>query len=225
MVPFLTSSQVKKADTWIEIMIAKNLHEIVFVETSGLSFQAICTTKKKKCTYLSDWKNLCNNICKSELLLFQAYETKLKILILDCSAHPFCCVREIFDLNIPYKKVAIEEFKLFIQALWAIRYALSDIIHDYEEIGEKLLRDYNKLVRNNKDYLNLDNLDDESTYDLTQDNESVYDLTQDNESVYESTQDSDLIQDASPATSENYEDDEVDLFYENETVEYENIWD
>ncbi|CAG8616335.1 10464_t:CDS:2 [Gigaspora margarita] len=64
----------------------------------------------------------------------------------------------------------------------------------------------------------------ESTYNLTQDNESVYNLTQDNESVYES-QDNDLIQDASSATSKNYEDDEVDLFYENEMVEYENIWD
>ena len=75
--------------------------------------------------------------------------------------------------------------------------------------------------------------DDESVYDLTQDNESIYDLTQDNESsydlsqenenVYKSTQDSDLIQGASLDTGENYN--EVDLFYENETVEYENIWD
>ncbi|KAF0480576.1 hypothetical protein F8M41_023705 [Gigaspora margarita] len=129
MVLFFMSSQVKKADTWIEMMIAKNLHEIVFVKTSGSSFQAICTTKKvynnkcklihfghdstnkmldelieKKCTYLSDWKNLCNDICKSELLLFQAYG------------------------------------KL------GSRYALSDVIYDYEVIGEKLLRDYNKVA-------------------------------------------------------------------------------
>ncbi|CAG8795517.1 21962_t:CDS:2, partial [Dentiscutata erythropus] len=102
----------------------------------------------------------------------------------------------------------------------------------------------NKSVRNNKDYLDLDNCDNKSVYDLTQDNESIYDLTQDNESIYdltqdgessynlsqdnenfyESTQDSDLIQGASLATSENY-DEEVDLFYENEMVEYENIWD
>ncbi|CAG8847549.1 33286_t:CDS:2, partial [Racocetra persica] len=27
----------------------------------------------KKCIYLSNWKNLCNDICKAELLLFQAY--------------------------------------------------------------------------------------------------------------------------------------------------------
>ncbi|CAG8830428.1 35020_t:CDS:2, partial [Gigaspora margarita] len=66
----------------------------------------------------------------------------LKVFVLDCPAHPFCRVRELFDLDIPYKKVAIEEFKLFIQALWAIRCALSDIIHDYEKIGEKLLKDY-----------------------------------------------------------------------------------
>ncbi|CAG8543349.1 36618_t:CDS:2 [Gigaspora margarita] len=129
-------------------------------------FQAICTTKKvynnkcklirfghdsknkmldelieKKCIYLSDWKNLCNDIRKSELLLFQAYgklsfiqssKAKLKVLVLDCPAHPFCRVREVFDLDIPYKNVAMEEFKLFIQALWAIRCALSDIIHDYK---------------------------------------------------------------------------------------------
>ncbi|CAG8762229.1 7480_t:CDS:2 [Dentiscutata erythropus] len=161
----------KKADTWIEMMIAKNLHEIVFAETSGSPFQATCTTKKvyndkcklirfghdsknkmldelieKKCIYLSDWKNLCNEIRKAELLLFQAYKAKLKVFILDCPAHPFCRVGELFDLDIPYKKVAIEEFKLFIQALWAIRCALSDIIHDYEKIGEKLLKDYNKIA-------------------------------------------------------------------------------
>ncbi|CAG8731462.1 17171_t:CDS:1, partial [Dentiscutata erythropus] len=40
-------------------------------------------------------------------------------------------------------KVAIEEFKLLIQALWATRYALSVIINGYEKIGEKLLKDYN----------------------------------------------------------------------------------
>ncbi|CAG8504934.1 11625_t:CDS:2, partial [Cetraspora pellucida] len=134
-------------------------------------FQATCTTKKvyndkcklirfghdsknkmldelieKKCIYLSDWKKLCNDIRKAELLLFQAYEAKLKVLVLDCPAHPFCRVREVFDLDIPYKKVVIEEFKSFIQALWAIRCALSDIIHDYEKIGEKLLKDYNKIA-------------------------------------------------------------------------------
>ncbi|CAG8735091.1 34526_t:CDS:2 [Racocetra persica] len=90
---------------------------------------------EKKCIYLSDWKNLCNDIRKAELLLFQAYgkkEAKLKVLVLDCPAHPFCRVREVFDLDILYKKVAIEEFKSFIQALWAIR-------------CEKLLKDYNKI--------------------------------------------------------------------------------
>ncbi|CAG8801376.1 14782_t:CDS:2, partial [Racocetra persica] len=46
MAPFLTSSQAKKEDTWIEMMIAKNLHEIVFAEISGSPFQATCTTKK-----------------------------------------------------------------------------------------------------------------------------------------------------------------------------------
>ncbi|CAG8581091.1 25252_t:CDS:2, partial [Gigaspora margarita] len=46
MAPFFTSSQAKKANTWIEMMIAKNLHEIVFAETSGSLFQATCTTKK-----------------------------------------------------------------------------------------------------------------------------------------------------------------------------------
>ncbi|CAG8544168.1 13332_t:CDS:2 [Racocetra fulgida] len=74
MAPFLTSLQAKKADTWIEMMIAKNLHEIVFAETSGSPFQTTCTTKK------------------------------------------------------------------------AIRCALSDIINDYEKIGEKLLNDYNKIA-------------------------------------------------------------------------------
>ncbi|CAG8792249.1 7623_t:CDS:1, partial [Cetraspora pellucida] len=54
-------------------------------------------------------------------------------------------------------------------------------------------------------------------------NESSYDLSQENKNVYESTQDSDLIQGASLDTGENYN--EVDLFYKNETVEYENIWD
>lgn len=98
MAPYLTSSQAKKADTWIEMIIAKNLYEIVFAETSGSLFQATCTTKKvyndkfklirfghdsknkmldelieKKCAYLSDWKNFCNDIRKAELLLFQAY--------------------------------------------------------------------------------------------------------------------------------------------------------
>src|SRR6185437_1289420 len=73
-------------------------------------------------------------------------EAKLKVLVLDCLAHPFCCVREVFDLDIPYKKVVIEEFKSFIQALWATRCALSDIIHDYEKIGENLLKDYNKIA-------------------------------------------------------------------------------
>ncbi|CAG8842406.1 21104_t:CDS:2, partial [Racocetra persica] len=82
MAPFLTSSQAKKADIWIEMMIAKNLHKIVFAETSGSPFQATCTTKKvyndkyklihfghnsknkmldelieKKCIYLSDGRN------------------------------------------------------------------------------------------------------------------------------------------------------------------------
>ncbi|CAG8441717.1 3684_t:CDS:1, partial [Cetraspora pellucida] len=61
---------------------------------------------------------------------------KLKVLILDCPAHPFCCMREVFDLDIPYKKMEIEKFKSFIQALWAIRCALFDIINDYEKIGE-----------------------------------------------------------------------------------------
>ncbi|CAG8736994.1 8129_t:CDS:2, partial [Racocetra fulgida] len=46
MAPFFISSQAKKADTWIEMMIAKNLHKIVFAETSGSPFQATCTTKK-----------------------------------------------------------------------------------------------------------------------------------------------------------------------------------
>ncbi|CAG8531146.1 33244_t:CDS:2, partial [Gigaspora margarita] len=134
------------ADTWIEMMIAKNLHEIVFAETLGSPFQAICTTKKvyndkcklihfehdsknkmlgelieKKCTYLSDWKNLCNNIHKSEFnvskhIYLNILEAKLKILILDCPAHPFC------------------------------QFVLSDVIHNYEEIGETLLRDYNKVA-------------------------------------------------------------------------------
>ncbi|CAG8558254.1 264_t:CDS:2, partial [Cetraspora pellucida] len=92
-------SQTKKADTWIEMMIAKNLHEIVFTETSESPFQTTCTTKKvyndkyklirfghdsknkmldelieKKCIFLSDWKNLYNDIRKAELLLFQAYD-------------------------------------------------------------------------------------------------------------------------------------------------------
>ncbi|CAG8764149.1 14464_t:CDS:1, partial [Racocetra persica] len=53
---------------------------------------------------------------------------------------------EVFDLDIPYKKVVIEEFKPFIQALWTIRCTLSDIIHDYEKIGEKLLKDYNNIA-------------------------------------------------------------------------------
>ncbi|CAG8652090.1 7334_t:CDS:2 [Racocetra persica] len=142
MAPFLTSSQSKKADIWIEMMIAKNLHEIVFAKTSESPFQATCTTKKvyndkcklirfghdlknkmldklieKKYIYLSDWKNICNDIRKAELLLFQAYKAKLKVLILDCPAHPLCHVREVFDLDILYKKVVIEEFKPFIQAL------------------------------------------------------------------------------------------------------------
>ncbi|CAG8761599.1 14224_t:CDS:2 [Gigaspora margarita] len=43
----------------------------------------------------------------------QAYEAKLKILVLDCPAHPFCRVREVFDLDIPYKNVAKKDFKLF----------------------------------------------------------------------------------------------------------------
>ncbi|CAG8687787.1 8563_t:CDS:2, partial [Cetraspora pellucida] len=65
----------------------------------------------------------------------------------------------------------------------------------------------NKSIHNNKDYLDLDNFDDESVYDLTQDNESIYDLTQDNESsydlsqenenIYKLTQDNNLIQSAS----------------------------
>ncbi|CAG8560614.1 7265_t:CDS:2 [Racocetra persica] len=105
MALFLMSSQAKKADTWIEMMIAKNIHEIVFAEISESPFQATCTTKKvyndkcklirfghdsknkmldelieKKCTYLSDWKNLCNDICKTELLLFQAYKTSEMLL-------------------------------------------------------------------------------------------------------------------------------------------------
>ncbi|CAG8836253.1 14507_t:CDS:2, partial [Gigaspora margarita] len=62
------------ADTWIEMMIAKNLHEIVFAETLESPFQATCTTKK------------------------------------------------------------------------AIRFALFDVIYDYEEIDEILLRDYNKVA-------------------------------------------------------------------------------
>ncbi|CAG8725750.1 6659_t:CDS:1, partial [Dentiscutata heterogama] len=68
--------------------------------------------------------------------------------------------------------------------------------------------------------------DNENIYDLTQDSKSSYNLSQDNENVYKPTQDSDLIQGASLAIDENYdEDEEVDLFYENEMVEYENIWD
>ncbi|CAG8713725.1 2493_t:CDS:2, partial [Dentiscutata heterogama] len=55
-----------------------------------------------------------------------------------------------------------------------------------------------KSIHNNKDYLDLDNFDDESVYDLTQDNEN-----------------SDLIQGASLDTGKNYN--EVDLFYENKT--------
>ncbi|CAG8732819.1 9072_t:CDS:2, partial [Racocetra fulgida] len=68
-------------------------------------------------------------------LFIYILEAKLKVLVLDCLAHPFCRMREVFDLDIPYKKVAIEEFKC----------ALSDIIHNYEKIGEKLLKDYNKI--------------------------------------------------------------------------------
>ncbi|CAG8795869.1 1713_t:CDS:2, partial [Dentiscutata erythropus] len=111
---------------------------------------------------------------------------------------------------------------------------------------ENLNTNSDKSVRNNKDCLNLDNFDDESVYNLTQDNEHVYNLTQDNESiydltqdgeslydlsqdgessynlsqdnknVYEPTQDSDLIQGVSLAMDKNYENEEVDLFYENE---------
>ncbi|CAG8735147.1 22271_t:CDS:2 [Cetraspora pellucida] len=61
----------------------------------------------------------------------------------------------------------------------------------------------NNLDTNSDNYLDLDNFDDKSVYNLMQDNESIYDLTQDNkslydlsqenENVYESTQDSDLI--------------------------------
>lgn len=55
-------------------------------------------------------------------------------------------MREVFDLDIPYKKVVIEEFKLFIHALWAIRCALSDIINSYEKIGANLLKEYNNIA-------------------------------------------------------------------------------
>ncbi|CAG8786352.1 28851_t:CDS:2 [Dentiscutata erythropus] len=173
---FLMSSQAKKADNWIEMMIAKNLYEIVYNDKRKLirfghdsKNKMLDELIEKKYIYLSDWKNLCNDICKVELLLFQAYgnwvlyvslvsnpvpiglifgitkhicfnilEAKLKVSVLDCPAHPFCHVQELFDLDIPYKKVVIEEFKLFIQALWAIRCALSDIIHDYEKTVKRL---------------------------------------------------------------------------------------
>ncbi|CAG8679079.1 2982_t:CDS:2, partial [Dentiscutata heterogama] len=53
-------------------------------------------------------------------------------------------------------------------------------------------------VHNNKDCLNLNNFDGESSYNLSQDNENIY----------EPTQDSNLIQDASLATDKNYNKDE-----------------
>ncbi|CAG8682455.1 8614_t:CDS:2, partial [Gigaspora margarita] len=96
--PFLMSLQAKKTDTWIEMMIAKSLHEIVFAKTLGSPFQATCTIKKvyndkyklicfghdsknkmlnelieKKYIYLSDWRIHYNDIYKAELLLLQPY--------------------------------------------------------------------------------------------------------------------------------------------------------
>ncbi|RIB03440.1 hypothetical protein C2G38_2225009 [Gigaspora rosea] len=147
MAPFFTSSQAKKADT--STCTTKKVYNdkcklIGFGHDS--KNKILDQLIEKKYIYLSDWKSLCNDIRKAVLLLFQAYEAKLKVLILDCPAHPFCHVKEVFNLDIPYKKVAIEEFKLFIQALWAIKYALSDIIYDYKKICEKLLKDYNKIA-------------------------------------------------------------------------------
>ncbi|CAG8848639.1 6755_t:CDS:2, partial [Gigaspora margarita] len=88
----------------LKIMIAKNLHEIVFAETSETLFQATCTTKKvyndkcklirfehdsknkmldelieKKCIYLSDWKNLYGTR-KSEFLYVNS---NIKYLIMN----------------------------------------------------------------------------------------------------------------------------------------------
>ncbi|CAG8479616.1 6559_t:CDS:2 [Gigaspora margarita] len=62
-------------------------------------------------------------------------EELLKVLVLDCPAHPFCHVREVFDLDIPYKKVTSYLFKLYGQ---------SDV--HYLILFEKLLNDYNKIA-------------------------------------------------------------------------------
>ncbi|CAG8852492.1 18528_t:CDS:2, partial [Gigaspora margarita] len=140
-----SASSASKYQKIENIKFEKETHEQLQKISMRLYLLATCTTKKvcndkcklihfghdsknkmfselieKKCIYLSDWKNLCNDICKSELLLFQAYDAKLKVLVFNCPAHPFCRVREVFDLDIPYKNVAIEDFKLFIQALWAL---------------------------------------------------------------------------------------------------------
>ncbi|CAG8788635.1 18721_t:CDS:2, partial [Racocetra persica] len=132
---FRKETYSRKPDLWLLQTINHTIQETLYEEASGSPFQPDQTkitsdnfklfrlgrdSKYKmdvelifnNLQYLRNGKNLLQQIHEIEVFLFQAYETRLRICIIDQPGSPFYRVRKVFDLMIPYKMVDDEVFIL-----------------------------------------------------------------------------------------------------------------
>ncbi|CAG8491484.1 1390_t:CDS:2 [Cetraspora pellucida] len=123
---FRKEANSRKPDFWVLMEVDNTIQEILYKENSGGPF--VNDPKKFKSDlyklfrlgrdskqkleaqlinnnlqFLLDYESLYEKLCMIELFLIQAYETNLRICIMDQPAPPLCRVRELFNIPIPYK--------------------------------------------------------------------------------------------------------------------------
>lgn len=95
--------------------------------------------------YLQDGENLSQQVREVEIVLFQAYETRLKVCIMDQPGFPLFRARKVFDLMIPYRALNDEMFVLeFVHSLWLIRQNIIRNAMKLEKIGQSTRRNMQK---------------------------------------------------------------------------------
>ncbi|CAG8689965.1 28581_t:CDS:2 [Dentiscutata erythropus] len=185
---FRKESYPRKPDFWLLQDINRTIQETVYEEASGSPFapdqdkiksdnfklfRLGRDSKFKMDTqlisgnleYLQDGEKLLQQIRGVEVVLFQAYETRLKVCIMDQLGFPLFRVRKVFDLLIPYKALNDEVFVLeFVHSLWLIRQNIVRNAMKLEEIGQSIRRNMQKAPVNPPGLSFSPNIDDYPTF-------------------------------------------------------------
>ncbi|CAG8697622.1 9616_t:CDS:2 [Gigaspora margarita] len=145
---FRKESYPRKPDFWLLQDINRTIQETVYEEASGRrdsKFKMDIQLIFDNLEYLQDGENLSQQVREVEIVLFQAYETRLKVCIMDQPGFPLFRARKVFDLMIPYRALNDEMFVLeFVHSLWLIRQNIIRNAMKLEKIGQSTRRNMQK---------------------------------------------------------------------------------